>query len=603
MSRKKDPVTRYAERILAAGTDLAGPYVRGACERHLRDMERHGEDLWFDAETALAAIQFFSDILMLAGGDDEGKPFVLLGWQEFVVGSAYGWFIETPDEGWQRRFRVLYVETGKGSGKTPLIAGTGIKSICADDEPRAECYVLARTKEQTEVTFNAATAMIEQSPYLRDRLLVSGGRKPTNIAHVDSGSWMARVSSDSMGKGKSGPIPHAVICDEYHEHDTDNMLEFYRAGTKKRKKPLTLIITNAGIASTSPCGREHAYAVGVALGEKDDDRYFAYVCALDEGDDPYDPEQEACWIKTNPSLPATPTVTYIREEVRKAIGMPSKRSKVDRLQFCRWVDAESPWIDRDRWIACERQPKDCPTREELMDCPMYLSFDASKNTDLTAAGQVWKLPGDRLFGRAEAWAPKDGLQQRGNRDGVPYEQWEAEGYLNTTPGNFIDLAFVAYWVKQQMDLWPNLVGLAFDPQKMDYLEKELSDLGVYHSRDRQSGYLYLIGHSQSMRAGSDQVKAADENRLWRPRLFMPRSIDDFEGAILDEAIGIEYSPLTRTAALAGIVVMDPLENRRFDKNKAVARIDPLVALTMAVGFARAKHLGKEGSAMVKGLYD
>ena len=99
---------------------------------------------------------------------------------------------------------------------------------------------------------------------------------------------------------------------------------------------------------TSPCGVEHTYACKIALGELQDDTYFPYVCALDEDDDPDD---EECWIKTNPSLPVLPGNEYIRDMIATAKGMPSKRAVVDRLIFCKWTDAESPWIDADAYDA------------------------------------------------------------------------------------------------------------------------------------------------------------------------------------------------------------------------------------------------------------
>src|SRR4029434_10606714 len=52
---------------------------------------------------------------------------------------------------------------------------------------------------------------------------------------------------------------------------------------------------------------------------------------------------ESKWMKTNPSLPATPTIEYLREQVREAVGMPAKESLVRRLNFCEWLESHSPW--------------------------------------------------------------------------------------------------------------------------------------------------------------------------------------------------------------------------------------------------------------------
>ena len=112
-----------------------------ACERHLRDMETGATraGLFWDVKAAQRVIGFFGDALKLAGGEYEGKPFELHPSQQFIVGSLFGW--KGPDG--HRRFRVAYIEQGKGNGKSPLAAGVGLYMLTADGEPRAEVYAAA----------------------------------------------------------------------------------------------------------------------------------------------------------------------------------------------------------------------------------------------------------------------------------------------------------------------------------------------------------------------------------------------------------------------------------------------------------------------------
>ncbi len=85
---------------------------------------------------------FFSKVLKLNGGEHEGKSFNLLPWQCFIVGSIFGW--KNSDD--YRRYRMAYVESGKGSGKSPLAAGIALYCLVADKEPRAEVYAAATKK-------------------------------------------------------------------------------------------------------------------------------------------------------------------------------------------------------------------------------------------------------------------------------------------------------------------------------------------------------------------------------------------------------------------------------------------------------------------------
>src|SRR5512137_2678118 len=89
-----DRATEYAMAV-ARGEIQAGPFVRGACRRHLADLERSKTEPDYPFEfvvvEASEAMRFFEEYLLLNGGQYEGLPFILLPWQAFIVGSIYGW--------------------------------------------------------------------------------------------------------------------------------------------------------------------------------------------------------------------------------------------------------------------------------------------------------------------------------------------------------------------------------------------------------------------------------------------------------------------------------------------------------------------------------
>ena len=276
-----DEVTRYAAEVVA-GERVAGPHVRAQCKRHLDDLKSGCKrGLSWDLEEANKSIRFFEKVLKLNGGDFEGKPFLLLPWQKFVVGCLFGW---KGADGY-RRFRVAYVETAKGSGKSPLAAGIGLKGLVADNEPRAEIYSAATKKDQAMILFRDAVAMVNQSAELTKRIHPSGtGEKVWNLAYLQAGAFFRPISSDD---GQSGPRPHISLVDEYHEHKTNLVTEMLRAGTKSRRQALLFIITNSGSDKRVPCWSYHEYGAKVAAQEVIDDAFFPYICALDDGDDPF----------------------------------------------------------------------------------------------------------------------------------------------------------------------------------------------------------------------------------------------------------------------------------------------------------------------------
>jgi phage terminase large subunit-like protein len=228
----------------------------------LDDLE-HGpaRGLHWDLENAQRALDFFPECLRLAEGAFAGQPFVMQPWQQFIVGSLFGWI---GADGF-RRYRMGYIEVAKGSGKTPLCAGIGLYMLTADGEEGAEVFAAAVSREQAHILFRDATRMVASSPELASRILASGINPVYNLAHLKSGSFFRPVSAE--GKSLDGKRPHCVLVDELHEHDSPIVLEKLSAGFKGRRQPLMAMITNSGFDRTSVCYAYHEYAGRAIRGE------------------------------------------------------------------------------------------------------------------------------------------------------------------------------------------------------------------------------------------------------------------------------------------------------------------------------------------------
>lgn len=548
VAAQADRCTAYA-RDVVAGRLLAGPHVRAACRRHLEDLE-HAESrgLRYCVATANEAIAFFEEVLRLNGGEFEGKPFVLQGWQAFIVGSIYGWL-----RGDVRRFRVAYVETAKGSGKSPLAAGVGMKGLTADGEPRAEVYAAATKKDQAMVLFRDAVAMYQQSPELQARLSPSGvGENVWNLAYRATASFFRPISADD---GQSGPRPHIALIDEVHEHKTMTVVEMMRAGTKSRRQALIFMITNSGAGKTTPCGVYHDYACDVAAGRRQDDAFFSYVCGLDEGDDPLNDER--CWPKANPSLQEAgiPGYQYLREQVTEARGMPSKESIVRRLNFCEWTDALNPWLSALVWEPCRAEFDEADLRGRRA----YAGLDLSSTTDLTAfvllvepaePGQPWSI-------LPYCWLPAEGLRERCQRDRVDYEAWVRQGFLRTTPGAAISKRHVLQEVAKLCAQF-DVQNIAADRWRLADFKQIAEDEGITLPP--------LLDFGQGFKD-------------------MSPALDRFETAILNRELRHNGHPVLTMCAANAVTDTDPAGNRKLNKAKATGRIDLVVAAVMAYGSA------------------
>lgn len=559
---------------MLAGEIVAGPYVRAACQRHLTDLvEGPKRGLRFEVDKAERAIGFFRDVLRLNGGEHEGRPFVLEPFQSFIVGSAFGWLRADG----LRRFRTLYFEGAKGNGKSPLAAGIGLYCLMADEEPRAEVYSAASKKDQAMILFRDAVAMVNQSPALHARLIQTGGNNVYQLGYPKTGSFFKAIASDNS---QSGPRPHCSLIDEIHEHTDATTVNMLVAGQKGRRQPLTCEFTNSGFDRTTICYQHHEYSIRVVQGLEQDDEWFAYVCALDEADEPF--EDESCWIKANPNLGVSVTLDYLRKQVREALGMPANASTVRRLNFCQWVGAENPWIDGPLWLACEQE---FAWLEEFAGAPEVVgALDLSGTLDLTALGLAASIE-ELIKARVEFWTPKDTLAARVRTDKVPYDSWVDRGFITATPGRAVNYAWVAERLAQLQVLLPNLRRVCFDPYRIKYLEVELANANVE---------IELVPHPQGYYKPKDKEATEDEAQPAKPNLWMPRSIELMEKAIVDGRFQVLKNPCLTHCSASAVLEADQKNNRIFAKRKSRGRIDGIVALAMAVGLL---HEGERPAAL------
>lgn len=546
-TRKKtpplDPVTRYA-RAVVDGDILAGPHVRAACARHLDDLiNAPARGFHFDIETVERVIGFYKDVLRLNGGEFENVPYELLDWQAFIVGSVFGW----KNKSGYRRFRVAYVETAKGSGKSPLAAGVGLYGMLADKEARAEIYAAATKKEQAMVLFRDAVAMVDQSPALSERMVKSGvGQNVWNLAYHAQGSFFRPISADN---GASGPRPHIALLDEIHEHPSGHVVEMLRAGTKGRRQALMFMITNSGSNKQSVCGEYHDYGAKVAAQQVENDSFFAYICALDEDDDPFN--DKSCWKKANPSLGITIQEEYLQEQINEALGMPSKEAIVKRLNFCQWTGAENPFVSEHVWKATEDD-----TEINLYGRRCWGGLDLASSQDLAAFVLLFEPDYDDPFYRMLFWfwLPEDGLVEKEKNDRVPYHAWKDKGYLNVTPGKAIDKKAILFHIAECCS--------EYDVQAIGYDRWRIKDL---------------------LKIGDDEGVELPLKEFGQGYKDMAPAVDEFERLLTGGQLRRPTHPVMTWCAANAVVTVDPANNKKLDKSKSRGKIDGMVAAVMAAG--------------------
>ena len=537
VARAADPVTAYARRVVD-GLAPAGRLVRLACERHLRDLE-HGaaRGIYFDAAAATHAIRFFG-YLKHSKGEWAGLPVVLEPWQEFVVGSVFGW--KRAEDG-TRRFRTAYNEVPRKNGKSTVAAGVGLYLFVADDEPGAEVYCAATKRDQARIVWDEAARMVRRSRALKKRV----GIFKSNMHVTGTASKFEPLSADS--DTMDGLNIHGAIVDELHAHKDRGIVDVIESALGSRRQPLIFYITTAGFDRHSVCWEQHHYAEQVLEGLVEDDTFFAYVAGIDRCDDWSDPR---VWAKANPNLGVSVKLQYLLDEAAKAKEMPGKQNAFRRLHLDEWTEQANRWIDLAVWDRCGA----AVDAGALTGRRCFCGLDLASNTDIAAFLAVFPDGAGGFDLLARFWIPENSMRARVKRDRVPYDVWVRQGHIAATEGDVIDYDFIRADIGRFGEQY-EVAEIAFD---------RWGALQVSTQLDGDGFTMVPFGQGFASMAGPTK---------------------ELEKALLSGKIRHGGNPVLRWMASNVAVRQDPAGNLKPDKERSTEKIDGIVALIMGLGRA------------------
>ena len=534
---------------MVSGELVGGRYAVAACSRFLHDLE-NGADrgIHYAEKTAAAYVAFFEKGIVHTVGGHAGKPFILLPWQKFVICNLFGW---KRDDG-SRRFNYSYIALARKNGKTTLMAGVALAALLFDEEAAAEVYTAATTRAQAKICLDEAIRMVRRSPMLSRHLSTT----KYEIEALNLGGKMSALSADA--KTLDGRNVHACIIDEYHEHPNDGVFNVLKSGMQSRKNPMHLTITTAGSNLDSPCYKLHRTCREILDGIKTDDAQFAMIFELDEADKWSD---EAAWQKANPSLGSTLEMSALSRQFQQAVNFGGSAEAEFRTKHCNeWVTSARTWIRDVEWMACKSDIDPAG--------PVYAGLDLASVSDLTALVMFWPDNNGGGEVRGHYWLPRATVDRVIKENpGHIYRDFLKLDNFHITDGNVTDYAALRRQISgvhisasggYKFDTScvmksHKLQKLAFDRYNSTQIAIDLTDDGVP-----------LAPFGQGFVSMSPALKQVE---------VMVRS-----GKLRHNG-----DPVLRWAMANVELKIDPAGNIKADKGKSGGKIDPIVAMAMAIG--------------------
>lgn len=365
-------------------------------------------------------------------------------------------------------------------------------------------------------------------------------------------------------KKSDGFNPSLTICDEIASWSGDQGLKQYevmKSGMGARPEGLLLSCSTAGYVNGSIYDELIKRATRVLLGDSKEKRLLPFLFMIDDIEKWNDINELR---KSNPNLGISVSVDYLLEEIAVAEGSLSKKAEFI-TKYCNIKQNSSL-----AWLNTQDIEKACGEElhiEDFKNCYCVGGIDLSRTTDLTSCCAVIEKNGE-LFIFSKFFLPAEKIQEATERDGLPYSQYIAQGWLQPSGDNFIDYKDCYKWftdLVEQYGILPLKVG--YDRYSAQYLIQDMKAYG-FHTDDVYQGWnLYPV-------------------------------LMEFEGLLKDKKIHIGNNALLKIHLFNSAIKMDVEQNKgKLVKINPEDHIDGTAAVIDAFT-VRQKWFGEIGQQLI-----
>lgn len=443
-------------------------------------------------------------------------------YQREYIQRLYG----TIDEDGYRQFRWTFLSVPRKNAKSTLVAALAIYHLVFDGEDNPKIFIAATSLDQTGETFEIIARMVDANPSLYKSIVVHNTQHKKQATLYDlEDKQVGYIKSLTRGGSKEGKNPSVVLFDElcdWAEKDRKLWASMTK-GSLARKQPLFIVTTTAGEQNHGLCFEQYQYAKRVASGETVNRMYYPYIIEADPANWS-DPEE---WKRVNP-LVAEGFIPFKNVEAEFLLAQVSEDElkSFQRKRLNMWVGLSSAYLDINKWKEQDEEIDD----SHLMGLSCVASFDLSRNKDFTCLMLTFAEPIGRhtkYYCLPFFWLPEEGLKQRQDLDGMPYDVWVQKKLLYLSPGATIDHHLLLDKLKELSATY-SISEVAYDSHLSDYLTTDLVDAGYTVGEFRQGWKSMTIPMRELQTLVLNKLIVHGNNPIltWQAGQLQARIVDD-----------------------------------------------------------------------------
>ena len=401
---------------------ITGKYIKLACQRMMNWCSR--DDIYFDEADVDKKIKFVSKFKL-----EDGQPFILLPFQQWIFANIYGWkFVNDPEI---RVITKALIFTARKSGKSTFAAAIALIAVLCDNEPHPEVAFIANSAKQAGLLFKYCRNLCETIDP-KGKIF----HTTRTDVKIDAVHGQINVLSADVSK-HDGRRDSLFIQDEGHAARDSEIWDILKTGQVQRRRPLAISISTAGfnVGDAYPLYAQWKNCCNILNNTVKDDSWFAALYQLDEDDDWKD---ESVWIKANPSLGTTVTLRSLREQVDTAINIPGEEVSIRTKNMNQWVQSQNVWLPYDMLmdISEEVNLDDYAGEECFGGIDLSISDDLSAMSVCFPPNEDRKVNPDKFVFKTFLYIPQEGMSRSKNK--TTFDEWLRRGWAIKTAGNVVD---------------------------------------------------------------------------------------------------------------------------------------------------------------------
>jgi len=473
-------ILKYYQQI-EDGSVLVGKYIEKIYKYLVAGLEK--KDFFFDQKKASAAIEWIETHTFHTEGDLATQPFVLELWEKALLSAMFG----IVDADGKRQFREVVLIVARKNGKS-LLAAAIARYIWMTEGFGTKIFTIAPKLEQANIIYNNVWMMTLLDPEYKEAKELTNIRdmhnkkvhddsmlpkhRVTDLYVAGSNSTVQKIAFSA--KRSDGFNPSLCICDEIASWEGESGLKQYevmKSGMGARAEAILLSCTTSGYANDSIYDELLKRCSRFLLGDSGEKKLLPFMYMID------DPEK---WNdinelrKSNPNLGVSISVDFMLEEIAIAEGSLSKKAEFI-TKYCNLKQNSSlAWLDTETVKKCFGKQLDI---DDFRSSYAVAGIDLSQTTDLTAAVVIIEKD-EELYVLSKAWLPSEKIDDAIARDGLPYKQYIANGWLELSGENFVDYHDCYEWFRmlvEEYEILPIMVG--YDRYSAQYLIQDMETYG------------------------------------------------------------------------------------------------------------------------------